>query len=184
MRCYFSQITRNFKVIAMSTTNATTYPSEEPSADIASPNAAEHFEPDLSSPIYRVRDISQFLSTMSEQNKQFIKEAHLLSSDKRGILSNAFAVRMNVLKFVEAVHNLGLEEQIRIVPNENDGLLHLSDCIWSNDAATEGPDQCHCSSALENPSRYFRIKYHVSNPQYEDAPNMRVDDSCSFYIFR
>ncbi|GFT31903.1 hypothetical protein TNCV_3887831 [Trichonephila clavipes] len=45
---------------------------------------------------------------------------------------------------------------VKVVKNENG--FHITDCVWSTENCTEGPDTCDCYSLFKEPEKYFIVK--------------------------
>ncbi|GFT88220.1 hypothetical protein TNCV_2893791 [Trichonephila clavipes] len=45
---------------------------------------------------------------------------------------------------------------VKVVKNENG--FHITDCVWSTENCTEGPDTCGCYSLFKEPEKYFIVK--------------------------
>ncbi|GFX46313.1 hypothetical protein TNCV_1234291 [Trichonephila clavipes] len=45
---------------------------------------------------------------------------------------------------------------VKVVKNENG--FHITDCVWSTENCTEGPDTCECYSLFKEPEKYFIVK--------------------------
>lgn len=69
-----------------------------------------------------------------------------------------YKVRTNVLRFRVKVRELKKQDLIDAVYNTDSEEWHLTDCIkcvkWDN-----GPDTCHCQSAMMNPWKYLEEVY-------------------------
>lgn len=69
-----------------------------------------------------------------------------------------YRVKTNILRFRVKVRELKKKDLIDAVYNTDSGEWHLTDCIkcvkWDN-----GPDTCHCQSAIMNPWKYLKDVY-------------------------
>ena len=68
-----------------------------------------------------------------------------------------------------------LNSRLRFIINDKSE-FHLNNCVWSRDDAVEGPDTCHCSSALYSPNEFFdnQINCHSSYSKVSDPKNRKT----------
>ena len=84
---------------------------------------------------------------------------HIFVMDLRK-LQNCVPLRLNLLYF--HVLAIRLNSRLRLILNK-DEVIHLNDCIWARDDTVEGPDTCHCVSALTSPKKFFKTSTNESN---------------------
>lgn len=90
-----------------------------------------------------------------EFNERYIAHIPRLSLRQCRSIKGILYMRLTILEITICAKCLSLGESIRVCYNRS-GEVHLSDCVWSSYNVTEGPDTCHCCSALERPAEYFR----------------------------
>ncbi|GFT39739.1 hypothetical protein TNCV_4869261 [Trichonephila clavipes] len=61
---------------------------------------------------------------------------------------------VGILKFQELLKMYPVP--VKVVKNENG--FHITDCVWSTEKCTEGPDTCECYFLFNEPERYFIVK--------------------------
>lgn len=108
-----------------------------------------------------------FEMTSQESNERFIVDLPNISPTELRCIKCTYKLRLNLIEFMEYVKRMGLDKMIRVVSNSR-GEIHLSDCVWCNDAIQEGPDTCHCYGALSKPADYFRNKYGIVSVEEEE----------------
>ncbi|GFX38267.1 hypothetical protein TNCV_193191 [Trichonephila clavipes] len=77
------------------------------------------------------------------------ENASNLSSYKRRLERLA-----GILKFQELLKMYPVP--VKVVKNENG--FHITDCVWSTENCTEGPDTCECYFLFNEPEKYFIVK--------------------------
>ncbi|GFX70255.1 hypothetical protein TNCV_4616921 [Trichonephila clavipes] len=59
-----------------------------------------------------------------------------------------------ILKFQELLKLYPVP--VKVVMNENG--FHITDCVWSTENCTEGPDTCECYFLFNEPENYFIVR--------------------------
>jgi hypothetical protein len=101
-----------------------------------------------------------FEMTSRESTERFAVTLPSISPTGRAIIKNTYQLRLHIIEFTECIERLGLEEMISLVTNGK-GEIHLTDCVWCNDAIKQGSHKCHCYRAISNPDKYFRESYNI-----------------------
>lgn len=155
--------------------------STKPALNTDLSNPSMHSEPDnveienLTAPPPLADENLEFQNMIRDNNERFMRNIVFLSSDYRRSITASYCLRLMVLRFTEAVRDLGIEGSVRVTCNAQ-GEVHLTDCVWCNDAVSEGPDTCHCCRALENPRGYFRSKYGIVSDEEEESLRRQLEE--------
>ncbi|GFV25977.1 hypothetical protein TNCV_2693431 [Trichonephila clavipes] len=59
-----------------------------------------------------------------------------------------------ILKFQELLKMYSVP--VKVVKNENG--FHITDCVWSTENCSEGPNTCECYFLFNEPEKYFIVK--------------------------
>lgn len=117
------------------------------------------------------------ISGVSETDEVFVKNVACLSNSEWKTVKQCYKFRLRIINYLLYTSKLGWKSAPTVCVNDI-GSVHLSNCPWSSDASTCGPDSCSCQAVLRNPRKYFAENCGVSVKKSKDELSREINELC------